>query len=111
MFRLLNVPPNHVLGNGTSCPDVVAILPQPTSPEIPLFDCFAGPLRCRYKRAVSRWIGHIRLPVVPEHESLRVSLGLIWFPDSLSWKYVVEFGRDIGSRFERLAGALGNQFA
>lgn len=49
--------------------------------------------------------------MVPECESLRVSLRLIWFPDRLPWKYVVEFGLDIGSRFERLTRGLGNQFA
>lgn len=38
MFRLLDVPTNHVLGNSTSRPDVVAILPQATSPEVPLFE-------------------------------------------------------------------------
>lgn len=44
--------------------------------------------------------GQIRHLIVPESESLCVSLRLIWFPNRLPRKYVVEFGLNIGRRFE-----------
>ena len=72
---------------------------------------FLGPSRYGSKGLLVAGPGQIRLPMIPECESLCVSLRLIWFPDRLPWKYVVEFGLNIGSRFERLAGGLGNQFA
>lgn len=44
-------------------------------------------------------------------EPLGVPIRLVRFPDRLAWKNVVEFGFEIGSRFERLTSRLGYQIA
>ena len=73
MFRILDIPANYILGNCTRRPDVVAILPQATSPEIPLFE-FRVALENRSSRETFELLRYLgRTPFrVSFHEQMNV---------------------------------------
>jgi hypothetical protein len=70
---LLDVSTNHVLGNSTRRPDIVAIIPQATSAKIPLFD-FRVTFQNRSARVTFELLGNLGRTLfrVSLHEQLNV---------------------------------------
>jgi len=79
MFRLLDVPTNYILGNCTRCSDVVSVLPQATSPEVPLFE-FRVTLENRLSRVTLELLRYLgRTPFgVSLYEQLNVVGGNLY---------------------------------
>ena len=106
LLLLLDVS-NHVLGNSTCRPDIVAIFPQATSTKIPLFD-FRVTFQNRSSRVACELLGNLgRTPFrVSLHEQLNVVRSNLHFHFHFHFHNLVT--EPFSSPFEQLRKFVSN---